>query len=354
MGVADLFRFKTAPLSIMCANGNEILFGGVNDEGQRDKLKSITAEHGNITDVWIEEATEITQNDFEIIDDRLRGDLPEGLFFQIRMTFNPVSATHWIKRVFWDRPDPNVVCHKSTYLDNRFIDEAYYARMERRKEIDPEGYQIYGLGEWGETSGLIFSNFVIEELPDDVWRYDYRRYGHDFGFNHADACLDVRFKDDEVYIVNEIYEREKTTDDIIGMLDGGDWDYDELMYCDSAEPDRITQLQRRGYNAVGVKKHAGSVNAGIDWLKARKIHIDPRCTGTISEIQSWRWKKDKDGNVTDTPVPYGDDAMAALRYACCEFIDRDATLPPNVIQPKYFWKHERPKYDIDKEPTYVI
>jgi len=354
MGVSDLFKFRVMPLSIKCRNGNEVIFGGVNDDDQREKLKSITAEHGNITDIWIEEATEITQNDFEIIDDRLRGDLPDGLFFQITMTFNPVSANHWIKKVFWDRPDPNVLCHKSTYLDNRFIDEAYYERMERRKEVDPEGYQIYGLGEWGETSGLIFSNYKVEELKKEAYFYDYVRYGHDFGFNHADACLKVGFKDDEVYVIQEIYEKEKTTDDIIAMLHGGDWDYDELMYCDSAEPDRITQLQRAGFNAVGVKKHPGSVLAGIDWLKTRKIHIDPSCVGTISEISSWRWKKDKDGVNTDVPVPYGDDAMAALRYACCEFIDQDATLPVPPKKAVYFWKHERPENLLDREPVYVI
>ena len=50
--------------------------------------------------MWIEEATEITQADFEIIDDRLRGELPPGQFYQIRMTFNPVNKNHWIKRVF--------------------------------------------------------------------------------------------------------------------------------------------------------------------------------------------------------------------------------------------------------------
>ena len=83
-------------------NRNQIIFRGVNDEKQREKLKSITFKRGKLTDVWIEEATEITQADFEIIDDRLRGELPDGQFYQIRMTFNPVSAYHWIKRVFFD------------------------------------------------------------------------------------------------------------------------------------------------------------------------------------------------------------------------------------------------------------
>lgn len=347
MGVQSVFTFKTIPLQIECKNGNQILFGGVNDDGQREKLKSITPEKGNLTDVWIEEATEITQADFEIIDDRLRGILPSGLFYQIRMTFNPVSAQNWIKKAFFDRQDSNVLTHKSTYLDNKFCDPAYYDRMERRKEVDPEGYRIYGLGEWGETSGLIFNNYIIEPFDKDINRFDYQRYGQDFGFNHANALLDVRFKDDEVYVCNEIYEREKTTDDVITMAQA--WDKTITMYCDSAEPDRIVMWQRAGFTAAAVYKYPGSVNGGIDWLKQRKIHIHPDCVGTISEIGQWRWKKDKDGNNTDVPVPFNDDAMAALRYACCEFIQNDAKLPQQEPAPHYNFSFEKPQPEIDHE-----
>lgn len=126
-----------------------------------------------MTDVWLEEATEFTQADLEIIDDRLRGELPPGQFYQIRMTFNPVSKNHWIKKVFFDIADPNVLTHQSTYMGNRFIDDAYRARMERRKIVDPEGYRIYGLGEWGEVGGLILSNYVIEEFGTSPERFDY-------------------------------------------------------------------------------------------------------------------------------------------------------------------------------------
>lgn len=139
------FECRLSPLQIKCINGNQIIFRGVNDGKQREKLKSITFQRGKLTDVWIEEATELQQSDFEIIDDRLRGELNPGLFYQIKMTFNPVSKNHWIKKVFFDRKDSDVFAHHSTYLDNRFIDEAYNRRMMRRKEIDPDGYRIYGL-----------------------------------------------------------------------------------------------------------------------------------------------------------------------------------------------------------------
>ena len=100
------WAIKQSPLQLTCKiNGNQIIFRGVNDEKQREKLKSINFQRGKLTDVWIEEATEITQADFEIIDDRLRGELPPGQFYQIRMTFNPVNKNHWIKKVFFDRYD---------------------------------------------------------------------------------------------------------------------------------------------------------------------------------------------------------------------------------------------------------
>lgn len=140
------WQINMSPLKLTCrANGNEIIFRGMNDDKQREKLKSITFRRGKLTDVWCEEATELTQADVEIIDDRLRGELPAGQFYQIRMTFNPVNKNHWIKKVFFDTPDSNVLTHHSTYLMNRFIDDAYRQRMERRRLVDPEGYRIYGL-----------------------------------------------------------------------------------------------------------------------------------------------------------------------------------------------------------------
>lgn len=212
------WQVNLSPMSLVCRhNGNTIIFRGVNDERQREKLKSITFQRGKLTDVWIEEATEITQSDFEIIDDRLRGELPPGQFYQIRLTFNPVNKNHWIKKVFFDTPDPNVLTHHSTYLENRFIDDAYRQRMERRKRVDPEGYRIYGLGEWGETGGLILKSWEIKECSQSLEDYDDVAIGQDFGFNHANAVLLLGWKDGDVYILRELYVFEKDTAEIIRL-----------------------------------------------------------------------------------------------------------------------------------------
>lgn len=284
------WSIRQSPLQLTCRhNGNQIIFRGMNDEKQREKLKSITFQHGKLTDFWLEEATEFTQADLEIIDDRLRGELPAGLFYQIRMTFNPVNKSHWIKKVFFDLHDDNVLTHHSTYLMNRFIDEAYGRRMERRKLVDPEGYRIYGLGEWGEIGGLILHNWEIKEVSQNLNDYDDVALGQDFGFNHANAILLLGIKDSNIYIIDEIYEFEKDTSEIIQKAISHGIPTKKMMWCDSAEPDRIKEWKKAGYMAKGVDKGGskGSVNAQIDWLKQRFIYVHPHCTNTIKEMQQW-------------------------------------------------------------------
>ncbi len=313
------WQINMSPLQLTCkANGNKIIFRGMNDDKQREKLKSITFQKGKLTDVWCEEATELTQADLEIIDDRLRGTLPDSQFYQIRLTFNPVNKNHWIKKVFFDIPDDNVLCHHSTYRMNRFIDDAYRARMERRKLVDPEGYQIYGLGEWGEIGGLILHNWEVKDISQNPADYDDFANGQDFGFNHANVILPVGIKDDDLYITKELYEFEKDTNELIGLALALGIDRKKQMWCDSAEPDRIKMWQKAGFRARGVDKggSAGSVKAQIDWLKQRRIYVHPSCVNTIKELQQWKWKKDeRTGEYLDEPVPFQDDAMAALRYA---------------------------------------
>ncbi len=312
------WQINKSPLQLTCRpNGNKIIFRGMNDDKQREKLKSITFQRGKLTDVWLEEATEFTQADLEIIDDRLRGVLPDGQFYQIKMTFNPVNKSHWIKKVFFDIPDPNVLCHHSTYLQNRFVDDAYRARMERRKIVDPDGYLIYGLGEWGEIGGLILHNWETKEVSQNLNDYDDVAIGQDFGFNHANAILLLGIKDDNIYIIDEVYLFEKDTSEIIQEAIKHAIPNRRIMWCDSAEPDRIKEWKKAGYRAMAVDKGGskGSVNAQIDWLKQRTIYVHPHCTNTIKEMQQWKWKKDeKTGEYLDEPVPIMDDAMAALRY----------------------------------------
>ena len=296
--------------------GNAIIFRGMKDANEREKVKSINFARGKLTWIWVEEATELMESDLDILDDRLRGRLGnDNLYYQITLTFNPVSATHWIKRKFFDYQDDDIVTCSSTYLQNRFIDEAYHRRMMRRKEQDPEGYMVYGLGEWGELGGLIFKNYEVKEFDRSFDCFDAVGSGQDFGFNHANALLLLGMKDGDIYVLRELYEHEKDTEDVIKLADRQEWPRNLLMICDSAEPDRISMWQKAGYKATGVKKGPDSVKAQIDWLKQRKIFIHPECQNTYKEISQWKWAKDNKTNTyKDEPVNFFDDAMAALRY----------------------------------------
>lgn len=179
-GLESLFSCKESDMRITCANGNAVIFKGLDDT---EKLKSITFPKGELTDVWIEEASEVLEEDFNQLDVRLRG---KGTHKQIVLTFNPVSAIHWLKRRFFDRQDPRAAAMRSTYKDNHFLDEDYKRTLEGYKETDPYYYSVYCLGEWGVLGQTIFDARKVSqrlaELAGSVKRGEFvfdTWYSHD-------------------------------------------------------------------------------------------------------------------------------------------------------------------------------
>lgn len=304
--VTALFKINKSDMEILCeGNGNQIIFTGLDDV---EKLKSIAG----ITDIWVEEASEITQEDFQQLDLRLRGKTPWPL--QITMTFNPISALSWLKSFFFDIPKENCIVHKSTYKDNRFLDDEYKKVIEDLKNQDHTYYQIYGLGEWGVLGNLVFHNYVFEDIPYKEQDFDAVYQGLDFGFNHPSALVRVGFKDEELYVFDELYEKGLTNAELIQEV-GRMIDKRKQITADSAEPARIKEFRQAGYNVVPSVKGTGSVKDGIDWLKRHKIHISKKCPNLLAEMQQYSYKKDKNDNVLDEPIEFKDDAIAALRYA---------------------------------------
>lgn len=139
---------------ILLPNGSEILFKGLDDP---EKIKSIAG----ITRIWIEEASELEEADFNQLNLRLRG--AENL--QMTLTFNPISETHWIKSRFFDKLDKDVTIFKTTYRDNKFIDDAYKKELEKYRLIDENYYNVYALGKWGsiKTGEELFHLFNLTQ-----------------------------------------------------------------------------------------------------------------------------------------------------------------------------------------------
>jgi len=315
--------------------GNSVIFRGMKDASQRERVKSVAFDNGKLTWIWCEEATELDASDLDILDDRLRGDLgalnPE-LYFQITLTFNPTSASHWLKRRFFDGPpDPDVYIHRSVFGDNRFIDEGFARRMERRRKDDPDGYRVYALGEWGGgVAGLILPGFEVAEVRGAA--VDRCCLAQDFGYNHADCILQVGESDGDLLVMRELYCRGLDTGEIIRLAEEQMFSKKLVMYCDSAEPDRIKTWREAGFKAIPVKKGAGSVAAQIDFLKSRRLIIDPSCVNLIRELEDWRWMKDPvSGELLDVPDSTPDDAIAALRYSTSHFRGRVRTVGKEIL-----------------------
>lgn len=138
--LSQQFKINESDLRIKCINGNEIIFSGLDDT---EKLKSITFESGELTDIWVEEATETFEEDINQLKVRLRGGKSKK---QIVLSFNPVNINHWIKKHFIDS-GLATVCH-STYKDNKFLTEEDKNTLEGFKKSDMYYYNVYCLGEW--------------------------------------------------------------------------------------------------------------------------------------------------------------------------------------------------------------
>jgi len=161
--LSKYFKINESDLRIKCLlNGNEIIFSGLDDV---EKLKSITFSKGELTDVWIEEASEVLEADFNQLDVRLRG---QGTKKQIVISFNPIDINHWLKKRFFDRSDDNTEVFHSNYKDNEFLDEDYKRLLESYKDTDPYYYDVYCLGKWGVLGKTVFDARAIQNRLDNL------------------------------------------------------------------------------------------------------------------------------------------------------------------------------------------
>jgi phage terminase large subunit len=320
-GLHDVFRTTVQPLSITCKhNGNQMLFRGLDDP---EKLKSITFANGPLTDIWAEEASELTPTDDKQLRLRLRGYSPVPK--QVTYSFNPIDAQHWLKGRFFDKPLElsRAGVLKTTYRDNAWLAQEDRDELEALKDEDLTYYKIYALGEWGVIGNTVFTNYVVEDFTYDLADFDAIYQGQDYGFNHPFAFELIGTKDGELYVFDEVYKRQRTNTELIEdsrqYFDGRkilDQVKVNTTTGDSAEPDRIKEWGQAGWRTVAAKKGPGSERFGIDFLKHKKIHIHrSRCPGLAAEIPIFKFREDKHGNVLDEFVDYKNDGIAALRYA---------------------------------------
>lgn len=282
---------------------NQMLFTSIDDP---EKLKSIE----KINYIWGEEATELTRDDYLQLGLRCRGENKNGIN-QLFFSFNPVDDQGFFKPIT-DNPPDNIAVNHSTYKDNPFLEKDYMEELERLQEQDATYWKIYGLGIWASPENIIYKNWdLVDELPESC---DEIGYGLDFGFNNPTALPKIGGKDKEIYIDELIYESKLTNTDLIEKMKPLIPNKNKEVIADCAEPQRIEEIANAGFNIYPCIKGKGSVKIGIDRVKRLKLHITKRSINIIKEIQGYKWKEDRNGNVLDEPVPFRDHAMDAIRY----------------------------------------
>lgn len=272
-------------------NGNLLEFISVD---QPQKIR------GRKRDVlWCNEVNELDEEDFRQLAIRTTG--------RVLMDYNPSAVAGWWYDLEEQRPGEVDFMH-STYLDNPFLEDAVVRELEAYRELDPDFWNVFGLGLRGRNSTAIYPSYgTMESAGVDA----HTTVGVDFGWNHPACAVRVHHLDDAWLVEQLVHESYLTTGELIErlkpMMRPG-----ERAYCDSARPDAIAEFRAAGILAEAADK---SVRAGIDRVKSRRLMFTPGSRELMQEARNYRWRQDAQGNALDEPVKIRDDGMDAMRYA---------------------------------------
>ena len=324
--VQEHWKVTESPLQITyIPTGQTIYFRGLDDPL---KVTSITVDVGSLCWMWIEESYEIMKEaDFDILDESIRGQVEDGLFKQITLTFNPWNEHHWIKKRFFDAsPDPDILALTTNYLCNEWLDAADKKVFDTMKKNNPRRYRVAGLGDWGIVEGLVFENWEERTFSLDAIRKIKgikSAFGLDFGYTNDPSafwCGMVDLDAKKIYVFDEMYEYGMQNEAIYKEIFQMGYAKEKIT-ADSAEPKSIDRLRDLGlYNVKGARKGKDSVNNGIDFIQGFKIIIHPRCVNFLTEISNYTWDTDKFGKKLNKPIGDFNHLMDAMRYALESFV----------------------------------
>lgn len=230
---------------------------------------------------------------------------------------NPDDPYNWIneeleqKRAL-NRGDVEVII--STYKDNPFLSTEHVQEIEYMKDVDQELWEVYGLGQYGKITGLVFPNIeIVKRMPE---RLALPGYGLDFGFiNDPTALIRAGVLDKtNLYLDEVIYETGLTNADIAGAMRSHEVRQQDEVYADAAEPKSIREIQGYGFNIRAARKGPDSVIFGINTLKKYKIHMTERSHNFIKESRKYKWKVDQEGKPTNVPIDMFNHGFDAARY----------------------------------------
>lgn len=309
-GILNMCKVNMSAFRIELPNGAEFIFKGMDNP---EKIKSIKG----ISDVVMEEASEFTLDDYTQLTLRLRDKAHKQK--QIYLMFNPVSKANWVYNAFFVKKPKNTVVYQTTYKDNRFLDTVTRENIEELANRNEAYYKIYALGEFATLDKLVFPKYKKQLLNKEELKQFPSYFGLDYGFiNDPSAFMHVKIDDDRkrLYVVEEYVKKGLTNDKIAESITALGYAKEQIR-ADSAEKKSNQELRNLGISRViDVKKGAGSVMQGIQYLLQYEWIVDERCVKTIEELENYTWKKDKATNeYINEPVDSYNHCLDAIRYA---------------------------------------
>jgi phage terminase large subunit len=246
-------------------------------------------------------------NEANLINKTLFDQLAMRTTGQIFLDWNPADFSNWVYDVA-DNPK-NKRIH-STYRNNRSnLSQSQIDIIESYKDLpDDFLWKVYGAGERGAAKELIYTSWkMYGEEPEggDVF------YGLDFGYTNPCALVKIRHYDGVNYIEEKLYQSGLTVNDLVLRVKDIIPDHAPI-YADAAEPKSIEELYRAGFNVHPADK---DVWAGIVKVKGYPMLIQANSKNLINELQSYKWKKDKNDEILEEPVKAHDHLCDSFRYA---------------------------------------
>lgn len=308
------FTFRETDYSAICTiNGTTFKCTGLDDP---EKIKGFS----EISDVLLEEATEFTPEDVELIDGTVRS-ISYSLPLQLYFCFNPVSKANYVyKRFGFDTGvvPPNTFILKTTYLDNPFVSPDYVKRMEDMKQLNPTRWRIEALGDFVSLDKLVFHNYKIEEFNHADIKGELL-VGLDFGFVNDITALIASVLDEEnkrIYVFKEWGDTNKTNEELAAIIAALGFSK-SVIIADAAEPKSIEEIKRKGISKIkACQKGKDSILHGIQRLQQYEIIVSPDCQGLIAEFENYSWQKDKStGEYVNKPIDAFNHYIDALRYS---------------------------------------
>lgn len=321
--------------------GNTINAFGVKAEGGRTaKLKSLAGY--NL--IVIEEADELTEEEFNTIDDSLRtikGPPPE-----IVLIFNPPGRLHWIWKNYdltesevpgyWiakPKASVNMLSIFGTYKTNiSNITPTKVEKWESYKKTNEEYYYtiICGLISEGQR-GRIYTGWQ----PITMQQYmeiDAREIiGQDFGTVDPAACGGMKIVKNRAYI-REYNYLPLTDKEIAIMYCKLGFTGKDMIIADKEDPVSINKIRNgwnknslsdkeiemypqlmKGFYMIASIGGPNSIDTGIKAVKDMEVYVVDDAVNIWNEYREYKWALDKDKNPTDTPEDKNNHHMDWIR-----------------------------------------